>query len=375
MKSKLVLLFLLIPFATATSQNFSYKGYLKYLSGFNSGNTFSPIYYNGIVHQRLETTTKFGEYFILKADVRNRLFHGFSVDDAGLYQSILEMDNGWKDLTFVPFSNNDFIFQTVIDRLQFTADYNEWQFNLGRQRLNWGKSMVWSPNDLFNNYAFLDFDYEERPGSDAVHLSYSYSFASDVQLAFKPGKAKNQSVYAAMWRTNIESIAYDIQFILGKFHSDWVLGAGWAGYIQNAGFSGELSVFNPSEKTTLASSFGLNYQFENGLFAQTEFLYNGGYASNQTNSSLFTPPSPKNLFPARQAFYANASFSITPLTQAGIGIMSSLDQQIHAILPQINFSLTQDIDFFIVAQIFRGDLLANAATQQNALYLRIKWSY
>ncbi len=371
-----IIVFLMIVFQSSLiqAQDVSFKGYLKYLSGLNFDHSLTPVYYTGIVHHRLETTSKLNEYISFKFDMRNRLFHGYSVDDYGLYEDFLNQDGGWQDLTIVPYANNAIIIQSMIDRLQLSASVGNWEMNVGRQRLNWGKSFVWSPNDLFNNYAFLDFDYEERPGSDAIQVGYSYGFASEVQVAFRPGTTPSQHVYAALWRTNIESISYDIQLITGSYKNDVVLGTGWAGYLKNAGFSGELSVFEPFKESVWVSSTGLDYQFSNGFYTRVEWLYNGGY-KEQVGTNLFLPPSPQHLFPSTQAMYWNGTISINPLTQVGMGVLSSLNSQLHAFLPQINVSISQNLDFFVIGQFFRGDLLNGATNQQNAVFSRLKWSY
>ncbi|MCG8318265.1 MAG: hypothetical protein MI921_02070 [Cytophagales bacterium] len=46
---------------------------------------------------------------------------------------------------------------------------------IGKHRINWGKSYVWNPNDVFNAYSFFDFDYEERRGTDALLIKYTTS--------------------------------------------------------------------------------------------------------------------------------------------------------------------------------------------------------
>jgi hypothetical protein len=370
----IVFIVLLFQTMLLQGQNSSFRGYLKYLSGFNFDQSVYPIYYTGIIHHRLETNHKIGEWASFRFDVRNRMFHGYSVDDFGFYEDFLNRDGGWQDLTAVPFANQSVIFQSMIDRLQITARNGNFEMNVGRQRLNWGKSFVWSPNDLFNNYAFLDFDYEERPGTDAVQLGYAYGFASEFQIAFRPGQNSSEHTYAALWRTNIESISYDIQLLMGSYKNQFVLGSGWSGYVKNAGFSGELSIFEPFIKPIWVSSVGVDYQFSNGFYSRLEWLYNGGYQA-QTSTNLLMPPSPQNLFPSSQALYVNGSFSLTPLTQIGIGLLSSLNDQLHAVLPQINLSVTQNIDFFLIAQLFRGDLLNGTESEQNAVFARIKWSY
>ena len=56
---------------------------------------------------------------------------------------------------------------------------NKINFRIGRQRINWGTTTIWNPNDIFNAYNFLDFDYEERPGMDGG--KFQYIFNNSVQ--------------------------------------------------------------------------------------------------------------------------------------------------------------------------------------------------
>ena len=42
-------------------------------------------------------------------------------------------------------------------------------------------NLVWNPNDLFNAFSFVDFDYEERPGSDALRIQkYTGYFHANI---------------------------------------------------------------------------------------------------------------------------------------------------------------------------------------------------
>ena len=54
-----------------------------------------------------------------------------------------------------------------------------------RQRINWGQTLVWNPNDIFNAYSYFDFDYIERPGSDAIRLQYYPDYSSAIEMAVK----------------------------------------------------------------------------------------------------------------------------------------------------------------------------------------------
>ena len=75
------------------------------------------------------------------------------------------------------------VFNTTIDRVFLEYNKNDWEVRVGRQRINWGINLAWNPNDVFNAYSFFDFDYEERPGSDAIRIRKYTGIASSVELA------------------------------------------------------------------------------------------------------------------------------------------------------------------------------------------------
>jgi len=132
---------------------------------------------------------------------------------------------------------------STIDRALINYSKGKWDITLGRQRVNWGMNLVWNPNDIFNTYNFLDFDYEERPGSDALRVQYYLGDFSKIEVSAKKGRSKDDYIIAGMYKFNISS--YDIQFITGVYQKDWMFGAGWAGNLKDAGFKGEISYFVP----------------------------------------------------------------------------------------------------------------------------------
>ena len=104
------------------------------------------------------------------------------------------------------------------------------ELTLGRQRINWGVNLAFNPNDLFNAYSLVDFDYQERPGADAVRFQYYTNELSSFETAIQFGKSLDSSVIAGLWKIN--KWEYDFQFLIANFYSDFVLGTAWAGNLK-----------------------------------------------------------------------------------------------------------------------------------------------
>lgn len=372
----LILSLLLLPGILIAQPSVDFRGYVKELGSLALNNDLTTANYDNIIHQRHETTIDFGSNFEFQVDLRTRILTGYSIENTPGYADYLSRDPGFVDMSWILFDSKKVILHSTVDRLQLNYYKGSWELTLGRQRLNWGKSYVWNPNDLFNAYAYLDFDYEERPGSDALSIAYNWSYASSINLGFGFGDSWEESILAGMYRGNLGE--YDIQAILGSYKGELILGTGWSGYLKNAGFNGELSVFldNNLGESTLTATLGSDYMFSNGLFLNTAVLYNGGYNSDvNALSQLVEPPSPSNLYIEKTGYFVNGSLAITPLISANLGAMGSFNAPIYIFIPQLSVSLSENLDFLILAQLLKGTQLADFTNTPNLFYFRLKWSY
>lgn len=381
-KSCVFLLFIwVIPIASQAqlSDFLDISGYLKELGQVSVDNGFSTFHYDNILHHRLETEWSFTSDFELNVDIRTRLLNGYTVENTPGLSRLYENDPNLVDLYWVWADSDNYLFHSQIDRFHLSYFNGPLEVYAGRQRINWGKTYVWNPNDLFNNYAYLDFDYEERPGTDAVSLIYNLDFASSIETAIKLDDEFDQTVIAGMYRTNWKQ--YDFQFIGGHYYDKLAVGVGWAGYIKDAGFKGEVTYFQPEddflqEAGTITSTVGFDYMFSNSVYGQAEFLYNGGY--QKQGSPLFEliqPPSADNLFIAKTGYFLNTSYPVTPLTNIGGGILGSFTRKMVIFIPQVSYSVTENIDFMVLAQILKGPVFSEFIETPNVFYFRLKWSY
>ena len=184
--------------------------------------------------------------------------------------------NSYLDLNITWWQNRQSVMHSVFDRLWLQWESEKVRIRLGRQRINWGINSAFNPNDLFNQYNFFDFDYEERPGVDAALVQIYTSPYSSIEAAFAPGRDSiQQSVGAALFRLN--KFGYDWQILAGYYLDDFAAGFGWAGNLGNAGFKGEATYFAPLNNYSVASlviSTAVDYSLRNGLYLMGGYIYN-----------------------------------------------------------------------------------------------------
>lgn len=377
----IVLLFLLPPSSVLAQDGIEtdFGGYLKELGQISVSNDLGTVRYDNILHHRIESEFDFGKGFEARADMRTRLLNGWTVRNSPNYAEFLDEDPGYFDLSHTWINTDQTILHSTIDRLHLSYINGPWEVHAGRQRINWGKTMVWNPNDLFNAYAYLDFDYEERPGTDAVSIQYNWSYASSIDLGYRIGSSIDESVIATMYRDSFNN--YDIQLVGGNYYEHLALGAGWTGYVKSAGFKGEFSYFHPRQsfwdKTGhITASMGGDYMFSNSVYLTGELLYNGGWerAANPV-AELTQPPTADDLFMAKTGYFVDASYPLTPLTNISSGIMGSFSRPLAIFIPRVTHSLSNNLDFMVLAQVLKGSALEGFTETPNLVYFRLKWSY
>jgi hypothetical protein len=133
-----------------------------YVSGMPSAVVQRPggdIWWQMLVHNRLNFSWQMTEYLRINAGMRNRFMTG---SEAMLNPQSISADPGWADMSWNWFTTEtgrtQSLLNTTLDRLYVTFEKNNWKLQAGRQRINWGQTFVWNPNDIFNTYSFFDFD-------------------------------------------------------------------------------------------------------------------------------------------------------------------------------------------------------------------------
>ena len=362
----------------------SLNGYVKELYMFYSPETPIPGFdVNNlgmdIVHNRLNFKWYTSSKFTTVVEMRNRLMFGNLVKDYPAYQSTVNVDKGLVNLSWITASGTGWFVHSMFDRAYVDYTSGKWQIRTGRQRVNWGINFVWNPNDIFNTFSYFDFDYEERPGTDAVRVQYYTGVTSSAELVYKPNRNSARSAIAGMYK--FTRWDYDFQFLGGQAGNDWVLGGGWSGDIYGAGFRGEITHFEPrlssSVRATVAS-ISADYTFKNSLYIHSSFLYssNGKTGPAGGMNVLFNPDmSAKQLSFARYSLFGQISKPITPLfTGSFSGIVNPSDGSFY-FGPALTYSLLNNLELMVTGQLFFGDAGTEFGDIGQIAFGRLKWSF
>ena len=374
--------------SSGKDKSWELKGYLNDMQMVQFQKINDPWILDNEVHNRLDFSWYPGRVFRMGLGMRNRFLFGQSFISNPAYKGSLTTDPGLVNMTWSILSGKSFLMVSQFDRAWFSLTTGKVQITVGRQRINWGQSIVWNPNDIFNTYSFYDFDYPERPGSDAIRLQFYPGYTSTVEAAVK-WNSQGKITIAGLGRFNLWQ--HDLQFMSGLVNDkDWVIGTGWSGNISQAGFRGEVSYFYPKKLSrdtsgVLLATMGLDYSFSNSLYLIFQVFYNQLPPNFQPETLLSVyqaPPSPKTLSFSEWNIFLQGTYPITPLLDINLAVMYYPDLNGYFIGPNVNYSIRQNIDLSFFLQYFNGRFANTGSQQDQNIYfqacisaLRLKWNF
>lgn len=373
-----------------------FNGYLSGMPQFVWSDTTNI--YQVLVNNRLNFHWYPGEKVTASLQMRNQLLYGGLVEQ-GNYENGFQQEAYFLPLTFTQSIGSKGLAYTAIDRLWLQYTINNLEVKLGRQRINWGQTFAWNPNDIFNTYNFFDFDYIEKPGADAVRLQYYPNYTSTIELAAKIDSA-NQVTTAALYRLN--KWGFDFQFMGGYYsqstvntfstyhtESDWVAGFGltcdfWGFSLRTESTYLKPTKNSPNQKEQILTSIGLDKGLENELYLSCEYFYSNrpsttlsGGQNGLQGSSL----SLKTMAFAKHNAFAQFSYPLTPLINTSFSAMFFKDKGISGnyLGPSLDYSVKSNIDISLVLQIFNFKVdipqYGSVKSNINFAFLRAKWSF
>jgi hypothetical protein len=353
------------------------RGYAKDLQSLTFDKNFDNLITGNLIHNRVNVRWNPGSKITGGIEFRNRLFWGEEVHSIPGFEKMLRNPNEAFNLSALLITSKSLVLQTTIDRFWLEYHAQQWKVRLGRQRINWGIGTIWNPNDIFNTYNFLDFDYEERPGRDAIKATYQLTDMSNIELAAAAADQSTKTVAAIKYFTNKWN--YDFQFSGGVFHERVTAGAGWSGSIKDTGFKGELQYFSPHRDTASQINLTLeaDYVFDKGWYMNVGFLFNSSGISKPVDNWNFVTfrLSPQNLMPTKWNSLITIGKEFTPLLSGNVSVIYSPATNLMILLPSIKYNMASNIDVDFIWQSFFAEQYNQFEGVSHRCFIRAKWNF
>jgi hypothetical protein len=333
---------------------------------------------SSMLHNRLNFKAYPVTGITMALEIRNRFVLGDMVELDPTYSPALASDPGWVDMSWNIFSEQSFVLNTFIDRAWIDYTAGKLRLTLGRQRINWSQALVWNPNDIFNTYSFFDFDYMERPGSDAIRAVYSTGPASAAELVVKLDSADRVTA-AALYRFSM--LNTDIQLFAGETDGElFTAGTGWSGAISSYSIRGEATLFAPFgnssvKETTFIATAGVDKSFSDKITALVQMMYSNNPFVLDTFTELYKGAITANQL-AFSEFSAIGQLTYTPVPLLNISLSAIWYPDLKGYFADatIDFSMAENVDFSLVMQHF-DNVISGEVTKINLGFVRIKYSF
>ena len=384
-----ILIFLFVTLLTAniaTAQDstsvkkFHIRGYQKFMSiGINPGDLDQFTGYQ-FLHNRIDARYDITKHIQLNAGLRTRLFYGELVKLTPNFGDFITRGaNDYFDLDLLPINRKGMVLHAVLDRLYGVYSNGSWEVSVGRQRINWGIATLWNPNDLFNAYNFTDFDYEERPGSDAIRVTWYKNWNTSFEIAGKLAEHFNESVLAARAKFGIKT--YDVQLTAGNYFDSFTLGGGFAGNLFNGSLKGEMSTFIPYE-SGMDNQFSATLEYQRSTSFNLLYSFGGLYNSSGQEKSILGlvnfEPTAANLYPYEYSAFIQGNYTIGSLATCGLAAVYSFNARDPLFVsPSFTYSAAQNLDIDLVSQITaeKPNETITYGSRFQSFYLRFKYSF
>ncbi len=355
----------------------SFRGYLKEMVSLSRQGESWRL--GNVIHARQNLRWFPATSTTCALEVKTRNFLGENIRSIVEYNENLYRRATYFHWTWMILDEDDYSMTTTIDRVWIDSYSGSTQATLGRQRIAWGTNLVWNPTDLFNPVSPLDFDTEEKSGSDGIRVQHYVGSTSKLEFAAAPSRDSSKKVIAALYRVN--RWEYDFYIVGGRRHRNWVGGGAWAGQIRGAGFRGEWLYAHPDRDSEYLDPFGVtalsgDYTFPNSLYLHAEFLYNSAGSTGDAGGwRLLEAIERGELSPARVSLFGEAAYNLSPLVRANLaGMFNPLDQS-WFLGPAASWSVATDFDLAFMGLLFGGGMGTEFGDSGEVLVAQMRFSF
>ncbi len=289
------------------------------------------------------------------------------------------------------FSNRNFLDNAYI---KFSSEY--FDLTVGKQQISLGTGYVWNPTDVFNIKDLLDPTYEQ-PGHNAIRLDVPLGTIYTFTALYSPDDTWKESGKLVQFKGRISH--FDYAFIViekaWRFHDytrfnllemnflelpekRQLFGGNTAGELLGLGVWVEYA-YNKMElsKDFYELVIGTDYTFDFQTYVMVEYYRN---TLGKTDYEQYTINDWMRLFAqeqkavSRDQVYAFVQHPVTDLMNLGISSVYSISDNSIALIPTLNYSLSDNVDVFAYLNFNfgkEGKVFARSMSDGGLLRVRV----
>ncbi len=247
---------------------------------------------------------------------------------------------------------------------------------VGRQRVAWGSGRIWHPTDRFNPVSPTALEMDQKLGVDAANLVWRYGGFGSVQLIVAPGKNSHNVTrkVAGRWQDTFDE--FDVALMGGQFGDENIVGFDFTGNLGDGGGRVEwMRSFRGLAGAYTQLSAGYDYTvtsdlFPEGLYLAVEYFYNGA----APDSTDLLADRLQSL--SRSIWGGQIGYDLTSLWRLDLLLLADLGRRSLFYVPRISWSMAENIDLSIFAQLVDKGSRGGEFSGSNNLYaVKLEWYF
>ena len=334
-------------------------------------NEFLLLYSNKL---RVDLKSSLSEKVTFAANFDYITFHGkteWNILDFLPSDLIAEAPAGVESFFVLPFSDRHFL-----DNAYIKLSFKYFDLTVGKQQISLGTGYVWNPTDVFNIKELFDPAYEQ-PGHNALRLDVPLGSMYTLTTLFSPEDTWKNSAKLIQIKGRISHFDYSLTGIekVWRFHDytrfDFVnmdflelpgkrklLGASTAGELLGLGVWAEYA-YNWMENSEdfYELVVGTDYTFNFQTYMMIEYYRNTlgktDYEQYNLNDWMRMIALEQKAI-SRDQIYVFIQHPVVDLLSVGISTIYSISDNSFALVPTLNYSLSDNVEVFAYLNINFG---------------------
>ncbi len=336
-------------------------------SGFLENRFFITISDNDVALSHLEETLRFGDFNRARTVMTHQVSDNSSLTvalDYFTYHGFLQQQFRQPVTGTDPTASSEDQ-RIVVDRAYLRLYFSDVDLTIGKQRISWGRSLLWSPFDVFNRVNFFE-PQEEKFGVIAFRVTIPLGNTGSLEGAYVPENRFDTSSggMRLLWNwKGIEFTASALHFANPLIKQN-IFGLDWKGDAK-VGLWFEGAIFNekPFAPAVITPReyfrwlLGTDYSFaiKNGLLIMAEYSHDeSGVAEKRTYNYdlLFAGIRP---LLGRDYLYGSTVLQYSDLLSGTVAVLANLNDSGILIMPSVQYLIFPDTELRIGAFISAAD--------------------
>jgi len=245
---------------------------------------------------------------------------------------------------------------------------------LGRQRIAWGSGRIWNPTDRFNPVQPTALEPAQKLGVDAARLAWNYAGNGSLIAVASPSRASSRTSRKLALRWQDTFGEFDVALMGGRIKDENMFGLDITGNLGDAGVRLEwMQARNPLDGAYGQVTAGIDYSwnndwFPNGLYTALEYFYNGVAGLTQVSQDRLHSRS-------KHLLGGLLGYDLTSLWRFDLLLIADAQQGGWFVAPSLKWSLLEDVDIEIFAQLPQGGGAGEFASFEALYAMRADWYF